>query len=169
MAAKGQDFGPCASCGVNNSHLVSKCRDCGAMLPWAKPAKGKAASAATPPQPQAMGRPTGPPPMAPGAPGSSFVTPGGAPARPGYGPPPGSLPSVGGAWKPGQVEQPGTSAAALWGIGLLAFVFPCIGFYMYRNYSDSIDNEDKAAPALIGAVLGVVLGVASRLAYMSSR
>lgn len=30
------DFGPCAECGVNNSHSATRCHKCRALLPWAQ-------------------------------------------------------------------------------------------------------------------------------------
>ena len=37
------DFGPCAECGEKNSTAATKCRACGATLPWVKPPKVKSA------------------------------------------------------------------------------------------------------------------------------
>ncbi len=45
-------FGPCAECGVNNSHSATRCHQCRALLPWAQP-KPQAAS----PEPKASGSP----------------------------------------------------------------------------------------------------------------
>lgn len=54
------DFGPCPACQTNNSFAASRCRQCGAELPWAK---GKTSRAAAPPA--APSAPTFVPPAAP--------------------------------------------------------------------------------------------------------
>lgn len=43
-----------------------------------------------------------------------------------------------------------------WGVALLSFLFPVIGYFLYRSYSNN--GDDKAGAAGLGALLGLLLG-----------
>lgn len=49
-----------------------------------------------------------------------------------------------------------------WGVGLISFMMPIIGFFLYRSYSNNGDN--KADAAIAGAALGVLV-VIGRLIF----
>lgn len=40
------------------------------------------------------------------------------------------------------------------GVGLISFMMPIIGYFLYRSYTDS--GDQKAGVALIGSILGVI-------------